>query len=49
MTEELWEQLLDALAVFKRGVVRKAADADDQPSAEPSAESPPVPEQVTYS
>jgi hypothetical protein len=41
MTEELWEQMLAALAVFKRGVVRKAADADDRPSAGPSAESPP--------
>jgi hypothetical protein len=45
MTEELWEQMLDALAVFKRGVVRKAADSDGQPPTDQTAHEPsPAPE-----
>jgi len=45
MTEELWDQMLDALAVFKRGVVRKAADSDDHPPADQAPHEPsPAPE-----
>jgi hypothetical protein len=40
MTEELWNQMLDDINVFKRGVVRKAASAEDQPPAEPPTSPP---------
>jgi hypothetical protein len=36
MTEEAWEQMLDAIRILKVGVVRKAASADAAPAAQPS-------------
>jgi len=35
MTEEAWEQMLDAINVIKAGVVRKATGGSDLPSAQP--------------
>jgi hypothetical protein len=37
MTEELWEQMLDAINIVKRGVVRKATSADDPSPVQPPA------------
>lgn len=29
---EVWDQMFEALSIFKRGAVRKAPDTDEQPS-----------------
>jgi hypothetical protein len=36
MTEEAWDQMLDAINVLKAGVVRKPASAGDLPSTQPA-------------
>jgi hypothetical protein len=40
MTEELWEQMLATIAVFKHGVVRKTASTDGPPPVQPSSAAP---------
>jgi hypothetical protein len=40
MTEEAWAQMLDAINVFKVGVVRKAASVEDPPSDQPPSATP---------